>query len=375
MLEYGQATLGPHNQVVEIKRTALRYVRSLADTESVVFHSSSITCLYSRMRAARRLLIGALQGYNKDTAWEHLDLDQELVMQMRRSYDVRPPRMEDDHPYWHGNDRRYKSLTPEQMEASRGESLKDAADRILPLYKSHVIPTLRAGNKCLIVSHANTIRTLIKHIDQISDEDIKSMTIPTGVPLLYRLDKNFRPVDPNKELEFQYMIEPKGYTWGTSHALGFHGVYLGDLERLQSIQKKRDATNRDWQRIILRNVGKSLGWNMDNDPEKGNAGAPKVLETRTLWWKIHEKMQNQEYGNMLLLVRMEDELEKLLNTTKQRYITMRQYESMIDRLHLDSTGKLVQPFVALNDRESREERERLWFESLTSDLEEEALIR
>lgn len=69
---------------------------------------------------------------------------------------------------------------------------------------------MRAGNNCLIVSHANTIRTLVKEIDNISDEDIKGLTIPTGIPLLYRLDENMRPVDPQMELEFRYMVEPKG---------------------------------------------------------------------------------------------------------------------------------------------------------------------
>ena len=77
-------------------------------------------------------LFYSLQGYNKDEAYKELGLDQELVMQMRRSYDVRPPKMEDDHPYWHGNYRRYRKLSNEQLEASRTESLKDAADRIMP---------------------------------------------------------------------------------------------------------------------------------------------------------------------------------------------------------------------------------------------------
>jgi 2,3-bisphosphoglycerate-dependent phosphoglycerate mutase len=122
-----------------------------------------------------------LQGYNKDTAYRDLGLDQELVMQMRRSYDVRPPRMDDDHPYWHGNDRRYKKLSQEQMERTRAESLKDTADRIMPFYDSLIGPALRAGNKCLVVSHANTIRTLIKNIDSISDEDIKQMSIPVSI--------------------------------------------------------------------------------------------------------------------------------------------------------------------------------------------------
>jgi 2,3-bisphosphoglycerate-dependent phosphoglycerate mutase len=153
---------------------------------------------------------GALQGYNKDSAWRELNLDQELVMQMRRSYDVRPPRMDDHHSYWHGHDRRYRKLSSEQMERSRAESLKDCADRIMPFFNNVVVPSMRAGNRCLIVSHANTIRTLIKNIDGISDEDIKGMTIPTGIPLLYRLDENLQPVDPKLEQEFRYLIEPKG---------------------------------------------------------------------------------------------------------------------------------------------------------------------
>jgi 2,3-bisphosphoglycerate-dependent phosphoglycerate mutase len=154
---------------------------------------------------------GALQGYNKDTAWTELGLDQELVMQMRRAYATRPPIMQNDHPFWHGHDRRYRKLTPQQLDASRAESLKDAADRILPFFNSVITPSIQSGKKCLIVSHANTIRTLVKHIDGISDEDIKGMTIPTGIPLLYRLDKNMKPVDPQIELEFRYMVEPKGY--------------------------------------------------------------------------------------------------------------------------------------------------------------------
>jgi 2,3-bisphosphoglycerate-dependent phosphoglycerate mutase len=152
----------------------------------------------------------SLQGYNKDTAYRELGLDQELVMQMRRSYDVRPPRMDDGHPYWHGDDRRYRKLSRDQLEGTRAESLKDTAGRIMPFYRSVIGPSLRAGNRCIVVSHANTIRTLIKNIDGISDEDIKGMSIPTGIPLLYRLDKDLKPVCPVTELEFRYMVEPKG---------------------------------------------------------------------------------------------------------------------------------------------------------------------
>ena len=167
-------------------------------------------CLFTNLLSLSLFLFYSLQGYHKDEAYKELGLDQELVIQMRRSYDVRPPKMEDDHPYWHGNYRRYRKLSNEQLESSRAESLKDAADRIMPFYNSVIAPSLRAGNKCLIVSHANTIRTLIKNIDGISDEDIKGMSIPTGIPLLYRLDKNLKPVCPDTELEFRFMVEPKG---------------------------------------------------------------------------------------------------------------------------------------------------------------------
>jgi len=310
---------------------------------------------------------GALQGYNKDTAYEELGLDQELVMEMRRSYNQRPPRMEDSHSFWHGNDRRYKRLSKEQVEKSRAESLKDTADRILPFFNSQIVPSLLSGNKCLIVSHANTLRTLIKHIDNISDEDIKGMSIPTGIPLLYRLDKNLRPVDPNIELEFRYMVEPKGFTWATSREHGFHGVYLGDLERLQDIQKKRDATNRDWQRIILRNVANQL------DKECGGDG---VVETRKLYFKIHSKMQQKGFGNMLLLEKMKDHMEALMWVRKQRYLTIAGIENVLDKLHLDAEGYVVEPFVNLTDQEERDKRAKEWYDSVALDeIEEECLIK
>ena len=150
---------------------------------------------------------------------------------------------------------------------------------------------------------------------------------------------------------------------------------MGDLERLQDIQKKRDVTNRDWQRIILRNIGKSLGWNMDcKDPDTPKQG-PKVVETRQLWWQVHTKMQNSDYSNMLLLAIMEDELEHLMYGRKQKYITKSTYIKLIEKLHLDTEGQVVEPFVALAERHDREERQRLWYESLVSELEEEALIR
>lgn len=267
---------------------------------------------------------------------------------------------------------RYKDLTPEQLEASRAESLKDAADRILPFFNSHIVSSLRAGNKCLVVSHANTIRTLIKHIDNISDEDIKGMTIPTAIPMLYRLDKDMKPVDPNQELEFRYMVEPKGYTWATARQHGFHGVYLGDMERLSEIQRKRDATNRDWQRIILRNIARQLE---ESSAQIGVVG-DGVMEIRQLYFKIDSKMkENANYTKMLLLVRMRSHLENLMWNRKQKFLTMEGFESILNKLHLDAEGHVVEPFVAMTDEAAREQRSKEWEEMLTLDLEEECLIK
>jgi hypothetical protein len=176
------------------------------------------------------------------------------------------------------------------------------------------------------------------------------------------------------------------YTWGTDIEHGFHGVYLGDLERLQDIQRKRDTTNRNWQRIILYNIAKSLHEEtgtvneIDTSPECDSA-FPKdlnrkfVYETRQLWWKLHEKMHSPEYGNMLLLVKMKDELENRMYQRKQRNLTFAKYEELVNKLHLDAEGHVVEPFEAIADRHDRDERQSLYYESIAQDIEEECLIK
>ena len=197
------------------------------------------------------------------------------------------------------------------------------------------------------------------------------MSIPTGIPLLYRLDKYMRPVDPKMELEFRFMIEPKGFTWATSRQHGFHGVYLGDLERLQEIQRKRDATNRDWQRIILRNIAKQLD---DKIADVGAVG-DGVIDIRQLYLKIHSRMEKKELGNMLMLVKMTDHLKELMVEKKQKYLSMEQFEAILNQLHLDAEGHVVEPFVDMNDESGRIERAKEYAEMVTLDLEEECLIK
>jgi hypothetical protein len=193
-------------------------------------------------------------------------------------------------------------------------------------------------------------------------------------------------------LRYSTLLYSHSYTWGTDIEHGFHGVYLGDLERLQEIQQRRDATNRNWQRIVLYNIAKSLNGGGDSDSaekheacstkeKNGKSPFPKsmsrkiVFETRQLWWNVHTKMQNPEYGNMLLLVRMKDELENRMYRRRQKYMTFGNYEELVNKLHLDAEGHVVEPFVAISERHDREERQRMYYDTLAQDLEEECLIK
>ena len=132
---------------------------------------------------------GALQGLNKaQTSAEH-GADQ--VRLWRRSWDVPPPRLELNDPRHPSHDPRYAKLPPAKLPAS--ESLKEAADRTLPLWHEQIAPTLRIGNRVLIAAHGNSLRGLVKYLSNIDDADIPGFEIPTGTPLIYELDGELRP--------------------------------------------------------------------------------------------------------------------------------------------------------------------------------------
>lgn len=133
---------------------------------------------------------GALQGLNKaETAQKYGD---EQVLIWRRSYDTPPPPMERSDERYAGNQRVYRGLTEQQVPQS--ESLKDTVDRFVPYFQAEIEPQIRAGKQVLIVAHGNSLRALIKHLDNISDEDIVKLNIPTGIPMVYELDDNLKPV-------------------------------------------------------------------------------------------------------------------------------------------------------------------------------------
>jgi len=133
---------------------------------------------------------GALQGLNKaETAQEH---GMEQVQLWRRSFDVRPPALPPDDPRHPGHDARYAGLSHGELPTT--ESLADTINRFLPYWKETIAPQVRAGQRVLIVAHGNSLRALIKHLDGVSDSEIVSLNIPTGVPLVYDLDDNLSPL-------------------------------------------------------------------------------------------------------------------------------------------------------------------------------------
>jgi 2,3-bisphosphoglycerate-dependent phosphoglycerate mutase len=133
---------------------------------------------------------GALQGLDKaQTVARH---GAEQVKIWRRSYDTPPPALELDDPRHPRFDPRYASLTPEQLPAT--ESLKITLERVLPYWKSTLAPEIKSGRRVLVAAHGNSIRALVKYLDNISEADITELNIPTGLPLVYELDENLKPI-------------------------------------------------------------------------------------------------------------------------------------------------------------------------------------
>jgi 2,3-bisphosphoglycerate-dependent phosphoglycerate mutase len=142
---------------------------------------------------------GALQGLNKaETAAKY---GEKQVLVWRRSYSEPPPPLTPDDERYPGHDRRYADLSPEEIPVA--ESLRDTVTRFLPYWHGTIVPDLRAGKRVLIAAHGNSLRALVKHLDGISDEEIVGLNIPTGIPLVYELDDDLKP------LGHEYLGDPE----------------------------------------------------------------------------------------------------------------------------------------------------------------------
>ena len=133
---------------------------------------------------------GSLQGLNKSETAEKYGDDQVLIW--RRSYDIKPPELDQDddrHPRF---DKKYENLDSKSLPSS--ECLKDTVERFLPYWEGTISPNVKNGKKVMIVAHGNSLRALVKHLDKISDDKILGLNIPTGTPLVYELDEDLNPL-------------------------------------------------------------------------------------------------------------------------------------------------------------------------------------
>jgi len=139
---------------------------------------------------------GALQGKDKAQTLEEFGAEQ--FQTWRRSFDVPPPELSDDSEFSQAHDPRYADLGD---DLPRTEALKNVIERMIPYWESDITVDLAAGRTVLVTAHGNSLRALVKHLDGVSDEDIAELNIPTGIPLVYKLDEQFRPVEPAAYLD------------------------------------------------------------------------------------------------------------------------------------------------------------------------------
>ena len=133
---------------------------------------------------------GGLQGLDKsETAAKYGD---EQVLIWRRSYNICPPDLENTDERFPGNDPRYKDLDAADLPVT--ESLESTVARFIPYWKEVIVPDIKAGKKVLIAAHGNSLRALVKHLDNVSEEEILKLNIPTGIPLVYELDEDLNPI-------------------------------------------------------------------------------------------------------------------------------------------------------------------------------------
>jgi 2,3-bisphosphoglycerate-dependent phosphoglycerate mutase len=133
---------------------------------------------------------GALQGFFKDEMAREVGEQQVLIW--RRSYDTPPPALKTTDPRYPGNEMKYQNLKPDELPLT--ECLKDTVERVLPYWHDEISPIIKSGKKALISAHGNSLRALVKYLDNMPEEEVVSLNIPTGVPLIYELDNDLKPI-------------------------------------------------------------------------------------------------------------------------------------------------------------------------------------
>mmetsp|Transcript_100436 Transcript_100436/g.287454 ORF Transcript_100436/g.287454 Transcript_100436/m.287454 type:complete len:306 (+) Transcript_100436:1159-2076(+) len=160
-------------------------------------------------------MYGGLTGLDKKQTVEKYGAEQ--VGEWRRSYSTPPPEIETTSEYWPGNDNKYAHIPEDEIPLS--ECLKDTVERCLPFWEGSIMPALKRQKTVLVAAHGNSIRGIVKYLDDIPEEDITKLEIPTGIPLVYRLDKNLKPIKSDR----------------ASGMLS--GYFLGDPEEIKKAQE------------------------------------------------------------------------------------------------------------------------------------------
>ena len=160
------------------------------DTLNIILKELDLNIEINKTYKLNERHYGALQGLNKDETRKKYG--EEQVRLWRRSAEVRPPALTKDDPRYPGNDPIYKDIPESELPLT--ENLVDTIKRVVSYYESTIIPDLILGKKIIIVAHGNSLRGLVKYLDNLSDEEVMDLEIPTGVPLVYELDDNLKPI-------------------------------------------------------------------------------------------------------------------------------------------------------------------------------------
>ena len=160
------------------------------DTLNIILKELDLNIEINKTYKLNERHYGALQGLNKDETRQKYG--EEQVRLWRRSAEVRPPALTKDDPRYPGNDPIYKDIPESELPLT--ENLVDTIKRVVSYYESTIIPDLILGKKIIIVAHGNSLRGLVKYLDNLSDEEVMNLEIPTGVPLVYELNDNLKPI-------------------------------------------------------------------------------------------------------------------------------------------------------------------------------------
>ncbi len=181
-------TLKKLGYIFDVAYTSL--LKRAQDTLNIILKELDLNIEINKTYKLNERHYGALQGLNKDETRKKYG--EEQVRLWRRSAEVRPPALTKDDPRYPGNDPIYKDIPESKLPLT--ENLVDTIKRVVSYYESTIIPDLILGKKIIIVAHGNSLRGLVKYLDNLSDEEVMDLEIPTGVPLVYELDDNLKPI-------------------------------------------------------------------------------------------------------------------------------------------------------------------------------------